>query len=231
MTMQEMVADLTDNLTLSGVDVAPSTQRIFNMLNRAKDDIVSTIELTDPHLFITRLDYSVSAGSMSETLPTNFVRLIRLTRVDSSSAELAIPVEDVRRVAIDPNWNFETWALALNPNLVAWGAYLEADKIRPLAPSGFPAMTMRLRYRKRVADIAFTDTTGMSASYDEVPAEWHDAIVCQATIDALPATNPNIGKYAARMAKTLDLMQKAVSQRVLDGPISVRMADSRNYGL
>lgn len=221
--MQEMLSDLSDNLALCAIPI-PSAQRQFNLLNRAKDDLASRMELQDQHLFVTRLDYTVAAASTSETLPTNFVRLVKLSRV-SGNVEIAIPVVDVRRVTQQGDPSLDPWFQLQDPAYAQTGAaYLEANTIRPLSPAGFPAMTMRLRYRKRIADINYYDADSLGASYSDIPTEWHGAIVDMATVDALPGDSPNISKYSSRVDSQLALMKRAIDNRVLDAPISVRMA-------
>lgn len=223
MTMQEMLSDLSDNLALCAVPI-PSGQRLFNLLNRAKDELVSRMELLDQHLFITRQDYTVTAASTSQTLPSDFVRLVKLSRV-SGNVEIDIPVVDVRRVTQQGDPSLDPWFLLNDPAYLTTGAaYLEANTIRPLSPAGFPAMTMRLRYRKRVADINYYDADSLGSSYSDVPTEWQATIVDMATIDALPGDSPNMQKYSSRVNSQLALMKQAIDNRVLDAPVSVRMA-------
>lgn len=208
-----------ENLKRAGVTTLPNASELLGIVNRAKDEVVQRMEIMDESgLFTTRATFSVAQGDPSITLPTDFRRLIQLRRTDSGRDE-KIEVYETR-TRDDAGGNTINWPMA---GLGSAAVYEEGGKLWFVQTAGAPeAMTMRLHYRNRVADATET-AASLNAEYSGFPGEWADLIAQCATAMALPAANPEYGRYMARYNDGLALMKQAINERVLDGPKRVRL--------
>jgi hypothetical protein len=221
MTLKEMTAELTDNIKLGGTD-APSMARCISLINRAKDEIVTRMELLNRDVFVTRQEYTVAADDASITLPTDFRRAVGLTRTDLSY--------DVDGVIMDTRER-AMWRSYSNNNIPIPGfttesggnvpiVYPEGNYLYFARKDGAPtAMTLVLRYAKRVADLAKSD---IDDSFDDIPDEWHHLIVALATANALPRASGEHAKWRERFVEMVGLMQRAMTGRMDDRLQTIR---------
>jgi hypothetical protein len=224
MTFEDMRQELTENCELAGTKV-PQQPRIVRVLNRAKDYIGSQMELCDPEVFIARSTFTVAAGDASITMPTDFVRLIGLTRTDTGSDIECIIIDTRERV------NFQAgqwWATNFGSGLNTFtpALYMEGAKMYFLPTTGAgSAMTLVMRYRKRITDLVLTAISS-TQTYTEIPAEWHGLIVDMATMYCLPAGAKDYAQYASRVAAGVATMQVSMTRRNMTGPAYIRNVDN-----
>lgn len=189
MTLGDMLADVADNLRTAGVNVPPNAVMV-RKLNQAKDRVVAHLERCNSELFTVRSDISVTGGQTSIDLPTGIVRLIGVDRV-TGNIETPIDVIGTRQrsgYAPDRNWPYDETSDASSCGPM----YMEGGKLYAAAAGGLAAGTIRLRYRKRVDDLA---ESRQADSYSGVPTEWQPMITAHASMSLLPAGNADFGRH------------------------------------
>lgn len=206
MTLLEMQRRLVEELNRADAD-APAPERLVEILNSAKDRLVTDLENFAPDIFVARQSFSVAQGDASITLPTDFRRVIGLTRTDTQYPVEVEIVDSRERYLRVP---MQQLIYIQNHALYAPSMYLEADKLYfVVAPPN--AMTLLLRYAKRIADLAVTDAP---STYANIPVEWHHLLVDMAAEHACPAKSPEYGKILGRVQMGRNQMATALSQRV-----------------
>lgn len=208
MTPQEMLQDLNDTLALAGVTPVQGFERNLRQLNQAKNDLAAALELTDADLFTTRTNLTITAGTGSSvSLPTDFRRLITLTRTDSSLSVPCTIIDGRDKVDYLPLVTQTYVQTGLEPVVYIEGATL-------YCVGTVPAMTLELRYRAKVADMT---TSAMTTELTIIPSEYHALVVVLAASRLIPASNPQSMALLARYEATLSLARVAMTRRISTG--------------
>jgi len=219
MTVRRILRTVTENLARAGVKQPPNADELLGLVNRAKDEVVKRFELLDEDPLTQRATFNVVAGDASVTLPSDFRRLIQLRRTDGGR-DLPVTVVDVRERDVDDRVHMWPEGAELLD-----GVYIENGKLWfPGVNGAAAAMTLRLHYRYRVGD-ATQLAASLDAEFEGFPGEYAALIADKASADAL-AVGPERDRYLGNYLAGCELMQRAASERVLDGPKRVRM---RNY--
>lgn len=205
MTLGEMQRRLIEELNRADVD-APAAERLVEILNTAKDRLVSELEMFASDIFVARQSYAVVAGDTSVTLPSDFRRIIGLTRTDLTTP-VEVEILDTRERYLRVPLQQAIYIQA--QSLYAPAVYLEADKVY-FVTTPPTSLTLLLRYAKRVADLTVSDGT---SSYASIPNEWHHQLVDMAAEHACPAKSPEHKKIVARVVAGRQMMATALSQR------------------
>jgi hypothetical protein len=213
MTLGEMVADLTDNLTLEEQG-APSTERAVRLLNKAKNQVAGLRDRYDRNWALRRVDYTVAQGAAAVTLPDGTgddppVRRLRGADWVDAGRETPVNVYDYGDTA-EKDYGESGFYL------IREGAGLYFD-----GPSGAPrAMTLRVRYAALPADL---DATDLTAEYAGLTDSWSEAIVSLATVLGLPAAGKGGRKWADVWQAQAEQLQAAACA-ALDMPLTIRRA-------
>ncbi len=215
--------EVADNLVQSGAGVSPSA-RLARLVNRAKDSVSLELELLNENLFTARETYDeIESGDESITLPSDFQRLIGLTRTDGSHNQevIIIPYQDRRSHSATTDWPISGFTSDSPGNSAVM--YREGNKLwftsRDGAPSG---IVLEMRFRRPPADIADSDT---ASSYDEIPEIYHNLIADLATAEALPMTNPNQRKYKEQYVAGVLQMRRSANRQIADKLPGIRCVD------
>lgn len=223
MNVRQIREVVQQNLNRAGFEKTLGAAELLGIINRAKDEVVARMELWDEDLFTARQTFNVAQGDPSITLPSDFRRLITLTRTDGNR-DNECTIVDMRERAerVGANWPYDQ--LAGNGSGEYPLLYAESGKLYFAENTGAPAsMTLLMRYRKRVADATEADASA-GAEFEGV-GEWDRAIANLATARALPRSNPEQARYMEEYANDVDLFGRAINRRMDDSPIRIRMTD------
>ena len=217
MTLGDMLADLNDILALAGITPVQGMERNLRTLNRAKDQVVAELELMGDDVFTGRTTLSVAAGDGSSVaLPTDYRRMVSLLRSDISPAADCIVVNGREQA----DWQA---AYPVNYQLLSNyvpTCYVEGTSLYCIGT--VPAMSLLLRYRKRVADLTSSDR---ASSYSLLPTEWQPLVVDLAASMLIPAANPEHSKLLGRYRGTMNLAKDAMTRRINRGQLVIAMAE------
>lgn len=217
MTLGDMLADLNDILALAGITPVAGLERNLRTLNRAKDQVVAELELMGDDVFTGRTNLSVSAGTdPSVALPSDYRRMVSLIRTDISPPDDCIVVNGRDQAA----WqNTYPVRVDLLRNFVPT-VYVEGATLYCIGT--VPAMTLMLRYRKRVADLTSSDRAN---SYTLLPTEWQPLVVDLAAAMLTPAGNPEHAKIMTRYRGAMNLAKDAMTRRINIGQHVIAAAE------
>jgi hypothetical protein len=220
MNAQELIDEIASNLKLSGADV-PYADRMVQALNRSKDELVRDMELLSENTFTAREEFEVASGDEYIERPADFRRLIGLTRTDGSrQIEVIILDPRERRNYVEPA-DRPILGVAAGSTLGEPLMYPEGERYYFTGTTGAPvAMTLLMRYRKRVADATVPDAS--VTTFAPIPDEYGGLLADMATVRLIPAGSLEFGKVLARVAFGRDQMRRAYSDQQADQVQTIR---------
>ena len=197
---------LVEELQRADADV-PARERLVEILNSAKDRLANEMEIIDSDLFTARQSYAVTTSDTYMALPSDFVRVVGLTRTDTTQP-VEVEIIDQRERHLRQSTTFADLVTQAT-NLRAPTVYLEGGNLY-FVNTLRSGMTILLRYRKRLADLTITDG---ASRYSDIPVQWDYLIVDLAGEHAVPAKSREYGKIAARVSQGFSRLAAALSQR------------------